>query len=209
MRSCTWGEKKDKFLLGKIIVRVIGCENNQQKQIYSSINKLIKLKKFCELVYTQSMVGYLVNKALFQDSEAKSSEFWEKKNDPRINNVKLGCQMKDSNDYVIEEQIMVSGLGGEILRERMWWVWWVGQMRGWEEWTLRVLSLGNPNHHNSFLLSLINSELEWSTPLPLLHPSGARCSYGLNNEVSARDVGLRVHGLHSEVGPTRGSGTLA
>ena len=79
MRSCTGGEKKDKFLLGKIIVRVIGCENNQQKQIYTSINKLIKLKKICELVYTQSMVGYLVNKALFQDSEAKSSEFWEKK----------------------------------------------------------------------------------------------------------------------------------
>ena len=44
--------------------------------------------------------------------------------------------------------------------------------------------------------------------LPLLHPSGARGSYGLNNEVSAKDVGLRVHGLHSEVGPTRGSGTL-
>lgn len=73
MRSWTWGEKKDKFLLGKIIVRVIGCENNQQKQIYTSIYKLIKLKKFCELVYK------VVNKALFQDSEAKSSEFWEKK----------------------------------------------------------------------------------------------------------------------------------
>lgn len=38
----------------------------------------------------------------------------EKKNDPRINNVKLDCQKKDSNDYVIEGQIMVSGLGGEI-----------------------------------------------------------------------------------------------
>ena len=130
--------------------------------------------------------------------------FERKKNDPRINNVKLDCQMKDSNDYVIEEQIMVSGLGREILRERMWWVWWAGQMRGWEEWALRVLSLGNPDHHNSFLLSLINSELEWSIPLPLLHPSGARGSYGLNNEVSARDVWLRVHGLHSEVGLTRG-----
>jgi len=42
-----------------------------------------------------------------------------KKKDPIINNVKLDCQMKDSNDYVIEGQIMVSGLGGEILRARM------------------------------------------------------------------------------------------
>ena len=72
MRSCAWGEKKDKFILGKIIVKVIGCGNNQQKQIYTSINKLIKLKNFCGLVYTQNMVGYLANKALFQDSGAKS-----------------------------------------------------------------------------------------------------------------------------------------
>ena len=79
MRSCAWGKKKDKFLLGKIIVKVIACGNNQQKQIYTSINKLIKLKNFCGLVYTQSMVGYLANKALFQDSEAKSSEFCEEK----------------------------------------------------------------------------------------------------------------------------------
>lgn len=45
--------------------------------------------------------------------------FARKKKDPIINNVKLDCQMKDSNDYVIEGQIMVSGLGGEILRARM------------------------------------------------------------------------------------------
>ena len=43
----------------------------------------------------------------------------KKKNDPIINNVKLDCQMKDSNDYVIEGQIMVSGWGGEILKARM------------------------------------------------------------------------------------------
>ena len=60
-------------------MKVIACGNNQQKQIYTSINKLIKLKNFCGLVYTQSMVGYLANKALFQDSEAKSSEFCEEK----------------------------------------------------------------------------------------------------------------------------------
>lgn len=164
-------------------MRVIACRNNQQKQIYTSINKLIKLKNFCGPVYIQNMVGYLANKALFQDSEAKS---WvlrgkKKKKDPRINHVKLDCQKKDSNDYVIEGQIMVSGLGEEILRERMWWVWWVGHMRGWEEWVLRVLSLGNP-HHNSFLLSFpwLAVNLSNLLQLPLLHPSGARGSYGLN-----------------------------
>lgn len=121
---------------------------------------------------------------LYSRTVKQNLEFWEekkKKKDPRINHVKLDCQKKDSNDYVIEGQIMVSGLGEEILRERMWWVWWVGHMRGWEEWVLRVLSLGNP-HHNSFLLSFpwLAVNLSNLLQLPLLHPSGARGSYGLN-----------------------------
>ena len=67
-------------------MRVIACRNNQQKQIYTSIDKLIKLKNFCGPVYIQNMVGYLANKALFQDSEAKSWVLRGKKKKKRSKN---------------------------------------------------------------------------------------------------------------------------
>lgn len=58
-------------------------------------------------------------------------------------------------------------------------------------------------------LSLISSELEQSTPATIVTSFRSKRFIWVKYQVSARDVGLRIHGLYFKVGPTRGSGTLA
>lgn len=87
-------------------------------------------------------------------------------------------------------------------------------MRGWQERSLRVSWASGPwlppPHSNiRFFRSLINSGVWGTTPTTLLLLLRSQGWIWVGDEVSNAQVGLSVHGLPSEVGPIRESGTLA